>query len=304
MIPRDGSAVISVVIETGDDIALPHVKQVQEAIVKELHAQLAQMDGAVRINLSRKMGRRSIRFGPGAGALLDTETLQALLSQMAQQDRAHVILPLDNFSYLDGTELPRTAGTCFSVRTGADLIALALHPATKPAAREALGALHLDCQRMAQAMRCFTDREAEVAIIGPIKPHTWRYLEDEVACRVRVFADAGENAGGLAATLYRRATPADFLAWMGQMGQAIFLDSRQFLAGGPLPSELDFYWSDTGQVEAIQHPDLRRLTELALSAPYPFILGGPSLVNGALYTLVEAAWKSGPDLNRGYQIAW
>ena len=105
-------------------------------------------------------------------------------------------------------------------------------------------------------------------------------------------------------SLFQRSEPEDFLAWIGEIANALFVDSRQLLAGDARPDELDFYHSDRGEVDAVRHPELRRLTEVALASQRPIILGGPSVVNGIMFTLVDAAWRASEDTDRGYDITW
>ena len=83
------------------------------------------------------------------------------------------------------------------------------------------------------------------------------------------------------------------------MGQAVFLDNRVILAHqGLWPSAADRFHSDLRQPAQISEPFLRALTEAAMAAPVPVIMGGHSLVSGGMYALVEAAWARGHDVPR------
>jgi len=284
--------------------SLPELRSVQVAIAADLRERVQNLYGVSWLHAQAESCQHSIEFGIGAGALLPAEFLQNLVSELAKLDSTQLALPLTDCTTLGEMEIPTTAGTCFAAHTGADIIALALYPDIGFATRDALAQFEIRNPAMAAAFPLFTDRDAEVVLVGPISSQTWRYLEDKVACRVRIFADGDELHGGIVASLYNQSAPNDFLAWMGQVGDAIFLDSRQFLAGGGQPDELDFYYSDIGFADAVKHPVLRRLTEVALSADYPLILGGPSVVNGLLYALVETAWRTNPNGDRGYHIMW
>ena len=89
-----------------------------------------------------------------------------------------------------------------------------------------------------------------------------------------------------------------------ELGHAIFVDSRHLFCDDRKPTAQDFFNSDLGLSDKIRHPELRRLTEMALTADFPIVLGGASLVNGTLFALVEAAWRTGSDVDRGYSVAW
>jgi hypothetical protein len=276
------------------------VRAVQRAIAEDVRARCADLHGFEWADEAAPDGRPAIILEPGAGALLTVEAWQDL--SVAAMGAAHPLrLPLDPVGQ---DALPRTAGTCFAVAGGADLLVLTLHPGAGPAARAALDSLELDARRVAGALRLLTDRDAEVALIGPLSSRVWQYIEDQVACRARVYADGDARHGGLAAALYQRAGPEQFVAWLRSMVSAVFLDTRQFLAGAPRPSEADYFWSDLGRPDAVEHSGLRRLTEIALHADLPIVLGGPTLLNGGMYALVEAAWRTGPDVDRGYRISW
>jgi hypothetical protein len=83
------------------------------------------------------------------------------------------------------------------------------------------------------------------------------------------------------------------------MGGAIFLDNRVVLAHRRMwPTAADRFHSDLRQPRAISDPFVRDLTEAAMAAPVPVIMGGHSLVSGGMYALIEAAWARGDDVPR------
>jgi hypothetical protein len=230
--------------------------------------------------------------------------LDSLVAFASQSAGVRITLPFINATDGDEWGAPCTLETCFSVETGTDIIALSLHPHTPPALQQAIAALGISGDRMAATLECFTNRDAEVALVGPIHNDTWRFLEERAACRIRLFADGNEHQAGIVPDLFRRAGQETVLDWMAQVGDAIFLDSRQFFAGRDLPGALDYYYSDIGNVAHIENPELRELTEMALACEKPIILGGPSIVNGVQYVIVDAAWQFSENSDRGYQIAW
>ncbi len=242
---------------------------------------------------------------PGAGALLNAQRLLELAELLRRHPDAQLTLPLTDFTTLGEESVPRSASTCFAVESGADLVVAGLHADCPIELRRLAGSLQAHTANFTAVVRAFTDRDAEVAVIGPIAPHTWRYLEDEVACRVRVYADGHGRHAGLAAELYRQVGAARWREWLSGMADVIIMDTRQFFAGlSPYPSPEDFLASDLGRPAEVAHPLLRELTEAALEGKPPLILGGPMLLNGGLYALVETAWRIGPDVDRGYHIRW
>jgi hypothetical protein len=90
-----------------------------------------------------------------------------------------------------------------------------------------------------------------------------------------------------------------FFEALGTMAQAVFLDNRVIFAHrGLWPSAADRFHSDLRQPAQIGDAFVRDLTEGALAAPVPVIMGGHSLVSGGMYALVESAWARGHDVSR------
>jgi hypothetical protein len=86
---------------------------------------------------------------------------------------------------------------------------------------------------------------------------------------------------------------------LATMGQALFLDNRVLFAHrGIWPSAADRFHSDLRQPEQIADPFVRALTEAAMAAPVPVIMGGHSLVAGGMYAMIDAAWARGHDVPR------
>jgi hypothetical protein len=206
-------------------------------------------------------------------------------------------------------ELPRSAATQLDVDTPTDLMTLKPHPGVGTHTRRYLDSLELDTSHIEQALKFFTDRDAEVLVAGRVSSSTWAYLEQETACRVRLFSEergmraSGRQARGETVSLlgfYLEEVGLErFFATLAKMSQAAFLDSRVIFAHRRIwPSAPDRFYSDLRQPEKIGDPWVRRFTEAAIQAPIPVVLGGHSLVSGGLYALVEAAWARGEDLSR------
>jgi predicted RNA-binding protein Jag len=76
------------------------------------------------------------------------------------------------------------------------------------------------------------------------------------------------------------------------MAQALFWDNRVlWMHFGHWPSADDRFYSDLRQPEKVRNAFIRELTEAAMSAPIPVIMGGHSLVSGDMYVLVDMAWE-------------
>ncbi len=286
----------------------PVLRLAQEIVRRHVEGLLAET-GAFDLTPSRSpvfppdVPRLILR--PGAGVLLNAQNLSQLAELLRRHPGAEILLPLQDAASLGQEIVPRNAGTCFAVMDGADLLAAALHAGCPPDLRGFVESLRPKMDNMLAAMRAFTDRGAEVAVIGPIQPLTWRFLEDEVACRVRVYGDGHGRHAGIAAELYRRVGIQSWEKWLRGMADVILIDTRQFLAGQhPYPSPQDFLASDLGRPAEVAHPLLRELTEAAGDGALPLVLGGSMLLNGGLYALVETAWRIGPDVDREYHIRW
>ena len=90
-----------------------------------------------------------------------------------------------------------------------------------------------------------------------------------------------------------------FFESLATMGQALFLDNRSiFVHHGLWPSAADRFYSDLRQPDQIVDPFVKAVTEAAMAAPVPTIMGGHSLVSGGMYALIEAAWARGHDVPR------
>jgi CTP:molybdopterin cytidylyltransferase MocA len=206
-------------------------------------------------------------------------------------------------------ELPRSAATQLDVDTPTDLLTLAAHPATSPHLRTCLDSLVLDTAAIDAALPLMLDREATILVAGRVSSATWSYLERETACSTRVFSEergmraSGRQAHGQVRSLlgyYLDAVGLDrFFETLATMGQALFLDNRVLFAHrGLWPTAADRFYSDLRQPAQIAEPLVKALTEAAMAAPLPVIMGGHSLVSGGMYALIEAAWARGHDVPR------
>ncbi len=206
-------------------------------------------------------------------------------------------------------ELSRSGATQFDVDTPADLLTLAAHPDAGPHTKAYLASLALDTSHLDAALPLMLDREATILVAGRVSSATWSYLERETACSTRILSEergmraSGRQDRGEARSLlgyYLDAVGLDrFFETLATMGQAVFLDNRVIFAHrGMWPSAADRFYSDLRQPEQIVDPFVRALTEAAMAAQVPVIMGGHSLVSGGMYALIEAAWARGHDVPR------
>ena len=143
------------------------------------------------------------------------------------------------------------------------------------------------------------NREAELVVAGRVGSQAWQYLERETACRVRVISEErglatappGHVARSVLGFLIESGGIEQMFRWLAELGDAAVIDTRVIEAHlGLAPSREDRFQSDLLAWEAVQEPVLRRLTQAALEARIPVLLGGHSLVSGGLMALNDLAW--------------
>jgi hypothetical protein len=214
------------------------------------------------------------------------------------------ILPrlLQDAAGLENRALPRTMANQFDIDTPGDLALLAYAGGAGPNLQRYIDAHPPDTSRLAAASRLFTDRDAEVLVAGRVGSDVWRYLESETACRIRMYSEergmqaAGRDHNGEARSLlaYHLQTVGKkrFFEELATMAQAAFIDTRPLFAHlGLSPSRLDRFLSDAMTPEGIADPFIRELTQAALDAPIPVVLGGATLAGSGVQLLSEAAWR-------------
>ena len=181
--------------------------------------------------------------------------------------------------------LPRTVYTLFDIDSPGDLAILSLVGGGGPRLRQMLASLDLEVSRYRDVLPLLTSRKAQVMVAGRVGSHSWRYLERETACRVRLVAEErGMEADGRLVKGEVRSLLGFYLEEVGveglvkalaELADAAVIDTRVLL--GHLGLEVgrgQRFLSDLGQQDCIQDPFLRDLTASALSAPIPVLLGG------------------------------
>jgi hypothetical protein len=151
------------------------------------------------------------------------------------------------------------------------------------------------------------DRSAELVVAGRVPATTWQLLETETACRVRCLVEergmrsapgAGQAPRSILAALMTRSSPADLVAELARLGDAVVLDTRVLMAAvagsadtAAWPPEEERFASDFADATRIATPWLRELVEATERASVPFLLGGHALVSDGLRLIVTAAWQ-------------
>jgi hypothetical protein len=214
------------------------------------------------------------------------------------------ILPrlLQDVAGLENRALPRTMANQFDIDTPGDLALLAYAGGAGPNLQRYIDTHPPDISHLTAAARLFTDRDAEVLVAGRVGSDVWRYLESETACRIRMYSEergmqaAGRDLNGEARSLLayhlRTVGTQRFFEELASMCQAAFIDTRPIFAHMGLdPSRPDRFLCDAMTPEGITDPFIGELTQAALEAPIPVVLGGSSLVASGVQLLSEAAWR-------------
>jgi CTP:molybdopterin cytidylyltransferase MocA len=204
---------------------------------------------------------------------------------------------------LPSVELPRGAVWLFDVDTPTDATILVRDTRCPPTVKR-VGAWENELgSRIDAILGLLATPEVEVCVAGRVGAPVWSFLETQTACRVRVLSEergmqaAGRDASGEARTvlgfLYDDLGPERFFARMAELGSGLILDSRVLFAHlGLRPSAEERFASDVFDVAAIRDERLAAFTRAAEHAPMPVLLGGHSIVSGALFAMSEIAWQS------------
>jgi CTP:molybdopterin cytidylyltransferase MocA len=193
---------------------------------------------------------------------------------------------------------PASAASRLDIDTPTDLLVLRLHQGTKAHLRAYLEQLPLASERLAQAVAVLARPAGRVFIAGRFGPDAWTALNKRSQCWLRVVAEergmvsSGRLARGevysLLAEQIALGGMGSFFERLAQQADAAFIDSRVLLAHhGRWPSEADRFASDLGQVDQIEDPWLREFTAYTGQADLPVVLGGHSLMSGAMFAMCD-----------------
>ena len=115
---------------------------------------------------------------------------------------------------------------------------------------------------------------------------------------MRSARGTGEAPRSLLGSFMKRTSPADLIAELATLADAVVLDSRVIMAAvagtadaAGWPPVEERFASDFGDANRVRTPWLRELVEAAASAPVPILLGGHALVSDGMRLIIAAAWQ-------------
>jgi len=206
--------------------------------------------------------------------------------------------------------LPPTIGNTFDIDTPSDLIILSeVIPMLAPYAQcvrdvAAAGPVERATPILAAARAALARDLAEIALIGRVSPATVADLNSRTTCRLRVYSEErgmrafGRDKPGMARSLIGKMIesggPRAFFASLAWCSDAAFIDTRVLFAHmGAALSQEERFCSDLLLWENVPSEDAARLVQAALDAQIPVMLGGHSLVSGAVRALAACTGKRG-----------
>jgi hypothetical protein len=207
---------------------------------------------------------------------------------------------------LSSRQLEKSAATLLDVDTPTDAALLTRHPRCPPELRTLSAWQEILAGRIDELMRLVTTPEKELLVAGRVGAPVWTFIETQTACRVRMLAEergmqaAGRDTSGAARSalgfLYQKLGATEFFEKMRELCDGMLFDSRVLFAHlGWRPTAEERFASDLFMSDRIGAAPLREFTQAAAAAPFPILLGGHTLVSGAFWTMVEAAWAGHPE---------
>lgn len=148
------------------------------------------------------------------------------------------------------------------------------------------------------------DRGAELLVAGRTSPGALTWLERSTAARTRALVEerglrtsqpGQRSPASVLGLLLDRDGPAALAVHLPRLSDAALVDTRVLLAHrlgadeAAWPSAEDRFASDLLAPEAIAEPWLQALTQAALDAPIPIVLGGHTLVGPGLRLALRVA---------------
>jgi len=207
---------------------------------------------------------------------------------------------------LSSRQMEKSAASLLDVDTPTDAALLARHPRCPPELRDLAAWQDVLGDRIDALMRIVTTPDKELLVAGRVGAPVWTFIETQTACRVRMLAEergmqaAGRDVSGEARSalgfLYQLVGPREFFARMGELCDGMLFDMLVLFAHlGWRPGAEERFASYLFMADRIANKPLREFTEAARDAPFPLLLGGHTLVSGAFWTMVEAAWAGHPE---------
>jgi hypothetical protein len=166
------------------------------------------------------------------------------------------------------------------------------------------GDTRLEIPRLAEVGEVIRSRDAELLVAGRVPGSVWQHLETETACRIRCLVEergmrSARHAAprSILAALMARTGPAELVAELASLADAVILDTRVLMAAvagsadaAAWPPEEERFASDFLRPDRIATPWLAELTAAAQASPVPFVMGGHALVSDGMRLVVSAAW--------------
>ncbi|HDC93012.1 MAG TPA: hypothetical protein ENF15_04555 [Candidatus Acetothermia bacterium] len=196
-------------------------------------------------------------------------------------------------------ELPRNAKTQLDIDTPGELQLLSCSPGLPPELAAVLSGMPR--ARAEVLLEILVSPGKNLFLVGRISGHLLRFLERTSACRTQALIEGrGMKAEGLPVRslvreLLASRGPRGLVAALAAIGDAVVWDVRTlFGALGIWPSPEERFSFDLLEWDALKDPFLRELARAVAESPVPFLVGGHSLVSGAMYLAVELAWDRVP----------
>lgn len=195
----------------------------------------------------------------------------------------------------------RTIVNQFDIDTVVDAAIATYHPNCPSAIRELIDRSNVNVPGIPAIKAIVIDPEKELLVSGRIGAGVWRILETETACRKRVFSEergmraSGRQDAGMARSILGILLEAlgaeGLLTKLRDLSDGAVIDTRVLMAHmGWKPSPEDRMASDLLYAGAIEHRQLRALTQEIHKSSWPVLLGGHNLISAGLWTLAENAW--------------
>jgi hypothetical protein len=166
------------------------------------------------------------------------------------------------------------------------------------------GGRPLAIPRVEEILEVLGNRNGELVVAGRVPSSSFTYLEEQAACRVRLFVEergmrgaAANRPRSLLADWVTEGGAASLVERLSDLGNAAIIDTRVLMAAligsadpALWPSPDERFASDFADPTPITADWLRELTTAAASASVPFLFGSHTLVSDGLRILADAAW--------------
>jgi|GEM_PF-895296 hypothetical protein len=196
-------------------------------------------------------------------------------------------------------ELPRNAKTQLDIDTPGELQVLSCAERLPSGFADALSGVPRG--RAEALLEILVSPGKHLFLVGRISGHLLRFLERASACRTQALIEGrGMKAEGLPVRsllkeLLASRGPRGLVAALAAIGDVVVWDVRTlFGALGVWPSPEERFAFDLLEWDTLGDPRLRELARAVAESPVPFLVGGHSLVSGAMYLAVELAWQRVP----------